>query len=127
MFGVLSSGVHAAWLRITGGRLKSDYSYSSQMVYNTFPWPNPTEKQHKAIEETAKMILDARSKYEGRYSLAKLYDPDEMPAELRKAHLENDRAVLEAYGFKGTPAYSSEAACVAELMKMYQSMVEKNA
>ena len=127
MFGVLSSGVHAAWLRITGGRLKSDYSYSSQMVYNTFPWPEPTENQHKMIEETAGMILAARKKYEGRYSLAKLYDPDEMPAELRKAHLENDRAVLDAYGFKGTPAYSSEAACVAELMKMYQSLVEKKA
>ncbi len=115
-----------AWVRAVCGRLKSDYRYSKDIVYNNFPWCTPTSEDVLKIEKTAQMILDARAKYPDS-SLADLYDDTLMPSELRKAHTENDRAVLDAYGFKGTPAYSSEAACVAELMKMYQSMVEKNA
>ena len=125
-FGVLTSNVHMAWVRAVCGRLKSDYRYSKDIVYNNFPWCTPTSEDVLKIEKTAQMILDARAKYPDS-SLADLYDETLMPSELRKAHTENDRAVLEAYGFKGTPAYSSESACVAELMKMYQSMVEKNA
>ena len=105
---------------------KSDFTYSVNIVYNNFPWPTVKEDQRKTIEKTAQGILDARALYPDS-SLAELYDPDMMPPELVKAHTANDKAVLDAYGFKGTPAYTSEAACVAELMKMYQSMVEKNA
>ena len=124
-FGVLTSNVHMAWVRAVCGRLKSDYRYSKDIVYNNFPWCTPTSEGILTIEKTAQMILDARAKYPDS-SLADLYDDTLMPSELRKAHTENDKAVLDAYGFKGTPAYSSEAACVAELMKMYHSMVEKN-
>ena len=125
-FGILCSNVHNSWVRAFAGRLKSDFTYSVNIVYNNFPWPTVKEDQRKTIEKTAQGILDARALYPDS-SLAELYDPDMMPPELVKAHTANDKAVLEAYGFKGTPAYSSETACVAELMKMYQSMVEKNA
>ncbi len=124
-FGVLTSNVHMAWMRAIGGRLKSDYSYSSDVVYNNFPWPSPTPEQKARIEQTAQAILDARDLYPDS-SLADLYDELTMPPELRSAHQQNDRAVMEAYGFtKGTAAFSSESACVAELMKMYQVMVDK--
>ena len=126
VFGVIISNVHMAWMRVTCMRLKSDYSYSKDVVYNNFPWPSPDKTKREAIEKTAQGILDARALYPDS-SLADLYDPRTMPPELVKAHIANDKAVLDAYGFKGTPAYSSEAACVAELMKMYQCMVEKNA
>ena len=123
-FGVLMSNVHMAWVRTVCGRLKSDYDYSAKIVYNNFPWPMPTEEQKVAIEKTAQAILDARSQYPD-CSLADLYYDLTMPSELRKAHQENDKAVMEAYGFtKGTPAYSSESACVAELMKMYQELTK---
>lgn len=119
-FGVLSSNVHNSWMRCVAMRMKSDYSYSVNIVYNNFPWPNPTEEQKKKIEETAQGIIDARSLYPDS-SLAELYDPITMPIELRKAHQANDRAVMQAYGLdvKNT----SEADCVAHLMKMYQELV----
>ena len=121
-FGVLESNVHMAWMRITAGRLKSDYSYSNTIVYNNFPWPNPTKEQVKNIEKTAQGILNARNKYPNS-SIADLYDELTMPAELRKAHQENDKAVMEAYGFNWKKMTESE--CVAELMKMYQELVDK--
>ncbi len=125
-FGIMISNVHMAWMRVVGGRLKSDYRYSSAIVYNNFPWPDPTPEQKAKIEQTAQAILDARELYPDS-SLADLYDELTMPPELRKAHQQNDKAVMEAYGFtKGTEAYSSEAACVAELMKMYQKLTEEN-
>ena len=103
--------------------MKSNYSYSTLLVYNTFSWPSPTEKQKSRIEQTAQMILDARALYPDS-SLADLYDELTMPPELRKAHRDNDRAVMDAYGFtKGTAARTSESACVAELMKLYQQKV----
>jgi hypothetical protein len=119
-FGVLTSVVHMAWVRVTCGRLKSDYSYSNTIVYNNFPWCNPTEAQRTKIEKTAQGILDARALYPDS-SLADLYDEATMPIELRKAHRANDRAVMEAYGFWGK--LNSESECVAELMKMYQKLV----
>ena len=122
MFGVLSSIVHAAWLRVTGGRLKSDYSYSSQMVYNTFPWPNISSEDRIAIEQTAQLILDTRKSYSEKYSLAQMYDPDDMPLSLRKAHEANDKAVMKAYGFS---LDMEEPEIVAELMKMYQKLTEE--
>ena len=121
-FGVLTSNVHMAWMRIVCGRLKSDYQYSGAMVYNTFPWPTPTKEQEIKIEQTAQAILDARALYPDA-SLADLYDETTMPPELRKAHQQNDKAVMMAYGFWGK--LNSEPACVSELMKMYQQIVSQ--
>jgi len=118
-FGVLTSNVHMAWMRVVCGRLKSDYRYSKEQVYNTFPWPTPTDAQVSKIEQTAQAILDARARYSGS-SLADLYDEVTMPVELRKAHQDNDRAVMAAYGFNVKSM--TESQCVAELFKMYQEL-----
>ena len=118
-FGVLTSNVHMAWMRAVCGRLKSDYSYSNTIVYNNFPWPTPTDEQRAKIEQTAQQILDARAKYPDS-SLADLYDELTMPVELRRAHQQNDRAVMEAYGFPVKTM--TESQCVAELFKLYQEL-----
>ena len=120
-FGVLTSNVHMAWMRAVCGRIKSDYRYTSDIVYNNFPWPNPTEEQKAEIEKTAQAILDARALYPD-CSLADLYDELTMPPELRKAHQANDKAVMKAYGFWGK--LNTESECVAELMKMYQELIQ---
>ena len=120
-FGVLASNVHMAWMRAVCGRLKSDYSYSNTVVYNNFPWCNPTPKQKQKIEQTAQAILNARAKYPD-CSLADLYDETTMPPELRKAHQLNDFAVMQAYGFDKK---ITESECVAELMKLYQQLTEQ--
>ena len=117
-FGVLTSNVHMAWMRTVCGRLKSDYRYSKDIVYNNFPWCNPTTEQKAKIEQTAQAILDARAKYPDS-SLADLYDETTMPPELRKAHQANDKAVMQAYGFS---IKMTESECVAELMKMYRKL-----
>ena len=119
--GVLTSNVHMAWMRAVCGRLKSDYRYSKDVVYNNFPWPTPTDEQRARIEQTAQAILDARDLYP-ECSLADLYDEATMPPELRKAHQQNDKAVMQAYGFWGK--LNSESACVAELMRMYQQLTK---
>ena len=121
-FGVLTSNVHMAWMRAVCGRLKSDYRYSKDVVYNNFPWPTPTDTQKAKIEQTAQAILDARALYPD-CSLADLYDEIAMPPELRKAHQQNDRAVMQAYGFD--VAATTETSCVAELMRMYQKLTEE--
>ena len=121
-FGVLTSNVHMAWVRAVCGRLKSDYRYSKDIVYNNFPWCEPTDEQKAKIEQTAQAILDARALYPD-CSLADLYDELTMPNELRKAHQANDKAVMQAYGFLGKVKTESE--CVAELMKMYQKLTSK--
>lgn len=118
-FGILTSNVHMAWMRAVCGRLKSDYRYSKDVVYNNFPWPTPTESQIQKIEETARGILEARANHP-ECSLADLYDDLAMPGDLRTAHQKNDRAVMQAYGFWGK--INTETECVAELMKMYQSL-----
>ena len=120
-FGVLTSNVHMGWMRAVAGRLKSDYRYSASIVYNNFPWPNPTEAQKAKIEQTAQGILDARAKFPD-CSLADLYDEAAMTPELRQAHQENDRAVMQAYGFPVKSTFQ-ESECVAELFRMYQGMV----
>ena len=120
-FGILMSNVHMAWTRIVCGRIKSDYRYSKDIVYNNFPWCEPTPERKARIEHTAQMILDARAKYPD-CSLADLYDETVMPHDLRTAHQLNDRAVMEAYGFWGK--LNTESECVAELMKMYQRLTE---
>ena len=142
-FGIMTSNVHNAWMRAVCGRLKSDYRYSKDIVYNNFPWPfsekqtdlfapNGTHQKAKnvsseqirvlktKIEQTAQKILDARAKYPDS-SLADLYDETVMPPELRKAHQENDRAVMQAYGF--TPKMT-ESEIVAELFKMYERLTK---
>lgn len=124
-FAILTSNIHMAWMRAVCGRLEMRYRYSANIVYYNFPWPEPTEPQRQKIEQTAQAILDARALYPDS-SLADLYDELTMPPELRKAHRLNDMAVMEAYGFaKGSEAYRNEAACVAELMKLYQKKVEE--
>ena len=120
-FGVLTSNVHMAWVRAVCGRLKSDYRYSKDVVYNNFPWPEASSEQKAKIEQTAQRILDARALYPNS-SLADLYDPIAMPAELLKAHTANDKAVMQAYGFNIREM--TEESCVAALMKMYQQLVE---
>ena len=122
-FGVLTSNVHMAWMRTVCGRIKSDYRYSNDIVYNNFPWPTPSVQQKQKIEQTAKAILDARLLYPDS-SLADLYDEVAMPPELRKAHQNNDRTVMQAYGFSVKDM--TESMCVAELMKLYQEKLNNN-
>ena len=121
-FGILTSNVHNAWMRTVCGRLKSDYRYAKDIVYNNFPWPSPTAEQKAKIEQTAQEILNARALYPDS-SLADLYDELTMPVELRRAHQHNDKAVMQAYGFWGK--LNTESECVAELMKMYQNLTKK--
>lgn len=117
--GILESNVHMSWVRAFAGRLKSDYRYSKDVVYNNFPWPHPTKEQKEKIEKTAQMILDARAKYPSS-SLADLYDELTMPKELRTAHQLNDKAVMEAYNFG---IRTTESECVSKLMEMYQELI----
>lgn len=112
-----------AWTRTVCGRLKSDYQYSGATVYNTFPWPTPNDAQKAKIEQTAQTILDVRARY-SESSFADLYDELTMPPELRKAHQDNDRAVMQAYRFSVKDM--TESKCVAELMKMYQRLTHKS-
>lgn len=121
-FGILTSNVHMAWMRAVCGRLEMRYRYSKDVVYNNFPWPTPTDQQKAKIEQTAQAILDARNLYPD-CSLADLYDEATMPSELRKAHQQNDKAVMQAYGFDVKT--TTESSCVAELMKMYQKLTEE--
>lgn len=121
-FSIMSSNVHNAWMRIVGGRLKSDYRYSASIVYNNFPWIILTDEQKNELTMTGKNILRARELYLD-WSLADLYNELTMPPELRKAHQENDKAVMSAYGFDWRTMTSAE--CVAELMKMYQNLVQQ--
>ena len=128
-FGILISNVHMAWTRAVCGRLEMRYRYSNTIVYNNFPWCTPTDEQKARIEKTAQAILNARALYPD-CSLADLYDELTMPPELRKAHQDNDRAVMETYGFRkvdeatGKSRLLNEAETVAELMKMYQELTK---
>ena len=120
-FGILTSSVHMAWMRTVSGKLESRYRYSKDIVYNNFPWCNPTDVQKATIENTAQAILDVRAKNPD-CSLADLYDDLTMPTDLRKAHSDNDKAVMEAYGFN---TKMTEAEIIIELLKKYQEFVEK--
>jgi hypothetical protein len=117
-FGILNSSVHMAWTRVVCGRLKSDYSYSINIVYNNFPWPEVSEEQRIKIENTAQAIIDARRMYPDA-SMADLYGNLIVFPELIKAHCANDTAVLEAYGF---PKDATESDIVARLFKMYKEL-----
>lgn len=119
-FGILSSIIHNAWTRTVAGRLKSDYRYSGDVVYNNFMWPKPTSEQKQKIEQLAQSILDIRDAYPDK-SLADLYDPDKMPNGLLQAHKALDKAVEEVYGvdFGG-----DEEKIVAHLFKLYAEATE---
>lgn len=119
-FSIMSSNVHMAWVRAVAGRLEMRYRYSASIVYNNFPWPELDEKQKERLKSTAEMILKAREIYSD-WSYADLYNELTMPLELRKAHQENDKAVMEAYGFNWRNM--SESECVSELMKLYQKLI----
>lgn len=121
-FGVLMSNVHNSWMRLVAGRLKSDYRYAKDIVYNNFVWCEPTQEQKVKIEETAQGILEARKLYPNS-TLANMYDDVLMPPELRKAHQENDRAVMRAYGFSIKDM--TETSCVAALMKLYKKKISE--
>lgn len=119
-FGILESSVHMAWVRVVAGRLGMGFDYSSKIVYNNFPWITPTDKQKEKIEKTAQAILDARKNHP-KSSLADLYDPLTMPADLLKAHKANDKAVLQAYNLS---ADATESEIVAHLFKMYGQLTK---
>lgn len=106
-------------MRVVAGRLEMRYRYSVKIVYNNFPRPVPTAPQKQKIEKTAQAILDARALYPEE-SLADLYDELTMPLELRKAHQENDRAVMDVYGFD---IKMSESECASKLMDLYQKLI----
>lgn len=118
-FGILTSNVHNAWMRAVAGRMKSDYQYSGNIVYNNFPWPTPTKTQQAEIEKTAQAILNARAKYPTE-SLATLYDDNIMPIDLLNAHRNNNRAVMKAYGFDTN---ISEYDCVVNLISRYTKLI----
>ncbi len=121
-FGLLESNVHMAWMRTVAGRLKSDYRYAKDLVYNNFPWPKPTAAQQREIEATAQAIITAREKYPTD-TLAQMYGTNMfLYTDLLEAHRANDRAVMRAYGFS---LKMSESECVAALMRMYQKLIEK--
>lgn len=121
-FGVLTSAMHNAWMRQIGGRLKSDIQYSGGLVYNTFPWPDATPPQKKKIETLAQAVLDARAlPKNATSSLADLYDPDTMPAELRKAHRDLDLAVDKLYR---TRPFQSDRERVEHLFPLYEALVQ---
>lgn len=120
-FGILTSSVHMAWVRAVAGRLKSDYRYSNDLVYNNFPWPDISGDSKERIAVTAQGILDARELYPD-CSLAILYDESTMPPELRKAHQANDKVVMAAYGYG---ASMTEPEIVVDLMQRYQVLVSK--
>lgn len=116
-FGVLTSEMHMAWVRVVCGRLKSDFRYSNDIVYNNFPWPkNPSEKNKALVEEKAQKVLDTRAKYPDS-SLADLYDPLLMPPDLVKTHQELDRAVDQCY--RPQP-FTTEMARIEYLFELYE-------
>ncbi len=117
-FGVISSLMHMAWMRQICGRLESRYTYSSSLVYNTFPWPSPTPAQTKKIEGKAQAVLDARAEFPNS-TLADLYDPLTMPPALLKAHQELDKAVDAAYRKE---AFASERNRIEHLFELYQKL-----
>ncbi len=119
-FGILTSAMHMAWIRTVAGRLKSDYRYSAGLAYNTFPWPEPDAKQRAALERAAQAVLDTRAPHLARgASLADLYDPLAMPAELLRAHQALDHAVDKSY----RPAvFTSERERIEFLFARYEQL-----
>ena len=111
--------MHMAWIGVTAGRLESRYRYSAKFTYNTFPWPDASPRQRERIEELAQAVLDARSSHPTS-SLADLYDPDTMPANLRGAHAALDKAVDRLY--RRAP-FDSDRDRVEHLFGLYEKLV----
>ena len=120
-FGILTSFLHMAWMRVVCGRIKSDYRYSADIVYNNFPWPEATEEQKQKISDFAQRVLDARASHPD-WSLADLYHPDFMPQDLRRAHKELDKAVLKLYGLKSD---IDEMDIVRHLLGLYKRYLKE--
>src|SRR3989344_2867233 len=121
--GVVSSGMHMAWMRTVAGRMKSDYQYSAQIVYNNFPWPEkPTDAQRKAVWDAAQAVLDVRKKYPSS-TLADLYDPNTMPADLLTAHKALAKADDACYGKK---VFKSEPERLEFLFELYTKLNKQN-
>src|SRR5690606_4158757 len=115
--GILTSFMHMCWVKFICGRMKSDYRYSSSIIYNNYPWPeNPSDKTIQKIEEAAQKVLDVRANYP-ESSLADLYDPLTMPADLVKAHNELDKAVDAAYSKQ---KFDTEAKRMEYLFDLYE-------
>ena len=126
-FGVLTSQMHMDWMRVVAGRLKSDYRYSAQLVYNNFPWPEVTDKQKQQIEKLAQAVLDARQAEfdkDPETSLADLYDPDLMPPTLRKAHSSLDKSVDKLYQAKAFNSPMERVQCLFQRYAETTGMVE---
>lgn len=121
IFCLLSSKMHTAWLRAVSGKLKTDYRYSSVLVYNNFPFRNLTENEKTNLTISAKNILFARQNHSEK-TLAEMYDPDKMPADLREAHHQNDILVDRLYRQK---PYTSDEERLADLFKLYEEMIAK--
>lgn len=119
--------MHMAWIRYTCGRLKSDYRYSKDIVYNNYPWPEKaSSSQIASIEKSAEWVLDARARHR-KASLADLYDPLTMPVDLAKAHEGLDRAVDAAYGRKSFASAADRVAFLFELYQEYTSILPSEA
>ena len=121
LFGILTSRMHMTWVRTVGGRLKTDYRYSAQLCYNTFPFPKVSEAKKKEIEEAAEEVLITRENYPGQ-TLAELYDPDTMPQDLREAHARLDDIVESCY--PGYP-FANDEARLECLFRLYERMTAK--
>jgi len=121
LFGLISSKIHMVWMKTVAGRLKSDYRYSSDLVYNTFPFPNISEKQKEEITELVFNILDEREQHSEK-TLAELYDPDKMPQGLKEAHHQLDLAIEKCYRNK---PFESDEERLEYLFKLYEEMVKK--
>lgn len=122
-FGILTSIMHNTWMRAVSGRLKSDYRYSKDIVYNTFPWPSVSDKQKERIEELAENVLMAREMYPEK-TLAEMYDPDKMPVELREAHTALDIAVDSLYRAK---PFENDEERLSLLFKLYEALIGRKA
>lgn len=119
IFAVISSRMHMTWVRTVAGRLKTDYRYSSALCYNTFPFPDISEKQKEALEEHVFRVLDEREKHPEK-TMAQLYDPDKMPTGLRQAHHDMDRAIEQCYRAK---PFTSDEERLEYLFKLYEAMI----
>ena len=121
IFGILTSKLHMAWVKTVGGRLKSDYRYSAQLCYNTFPFPEISEEKKKEIDEAAEEVLCVRAEHSEK-TLAEMYDPDKMPADLRAAHHTLDLIVESCY--RRDP-FTSDEERLEHLFKLYEKMTTK--
>jgi hypothetical protein len=121
IFGLLSSRIHMVWVKTVSGRLKSDYRYSANLCYNTFPFPPISEHNKSRVSKTALNIIKEREKYPEK-TLAELYDPDKMPDSLREAHYQNDLAIERCYR---SESFKNDEERLEYLFKLYEKMIAK--